>query len=619
MLKGKFNRKPFHALIDTGLPITIFTKAHAEKMFGKHFTMKPLDKDEKYVDYSSNKIEFLGAIIGQVESGAKKLDKVRVLVAENGTRTVIGRDWLRGLGIKLKTEGGKCEINCISEPTNKLFKEFEELFSQKGRLESHEINAQFEENCVPKQQKGRRIPLQLQNSVENEIKKLIKMGHIEKVNEIKDDVFIQPTVITVKKDKSIKIALDARVMNENIKKDKYQMPNLDGLMCSLAETITGDGPGKVWFTPVDLKYAFGQVLFNPSLAKHRNFAIVGGKASGIYRFLTGFYGLTVMPTEFQRIMEEILIIIANVYVFIDDILIVTKETKEELDEKVREVFKKLDSRKLQLKEDKCKIAKNEIEWLGFDISEKGVKPHIEKIQGISGKMKPKNLKDLRSYLAAVNQLIKFIPGLAQLTEPFRDLLKTDGNWEWKEKHDIAFDQVQKSLQNITKLSHFNSENKLRIICDASHQGLGALLLQEKSEKEWELIPCASRYLSNYEMKYSTNELELLAIVSAVEHFRKYIYGTKFEVVSDHKALETALKSNHGNKTYSSRLTRWSDRLLPFDMEVIHQPGRTLGLADYLSRHPSEYNEKEWSKNAKELWESWFVVNSVEEIHKDYYR
>ena len=60
---------------------------------------------------------------------------------------------------------------------------------------------------------------------------------------------------------------------------------------------------------------------------------------------------------------------------------------------------------------------------------------------------------------AVNQLIKFIPGLAQLTEPFRDLLKTDGNWEWKEKHDIAFDQVQKSLQNIIKQSHFNRENK----------------------------------------------------------------------------------------------------------------------------------------------------------------
>ena len=235
----------------------------------------------------------------------------------------------------------------------------------------------------------------------------------------------------------------------------------------------------------------------------------------------------------------------------------------------------------------------------------------EKIQGISEKMKPKNLKDLRSYLGAENQLIKFIPGLAQLTEQFRDLLKKEGTWEWKEKHDIAFAKVQKSVEKINELSHFNRLNKLRIICDASHEGLGALLMQKNENNDWELISCASRYLSDYESRYSTNELELLAIVWAVEHFRNYVYGVKFEVISDHKALETGLKSNHGNKTYSSRLTRWIDRLLPFDMEVVHQPGRTMGLADYLLRHPNDYNENECSKSAKKLWENWFVVNSVE--------
>ena len=616
VLKGKFNRKPFHALIDTGSPITIFTKAHVDKMFGKNYKLQILGEDEKYVDYSRNKIEFIGAIIGQVEAGCKKLDKVRALIAENGARTVIGRDWLRGLGVKLKTEGGKCEINCVDEPPNKLFTEFGELFNRHGRVEGHEINAQFKENFVPKQQKGRRIPLQLQNSVEKELQKLMKNGHIEKVSEIKDDVFIQPTVITVKRDKTVKIALDARAMNENIKKDKYQMPNLDDLLNTLAETITSEDGEKVWFTSVDLKYAFGQVKLNPELAKHCNFAIIGGKASGIYRFKTGFYGLTVMPTEFQRIMEDILINISNVFVFIDDILIVTKGTKEEHEEKVREVFRKLDSRKLQLKEEKCKIAKNEIDWLGFNISEKGIKPLNEKVQGITEKLKPKNLKELRSYLGAVNQLTKFIPGLAQITEPFRDLLKREETWQWKEKHDLAFNRVQNSVQQIIKLSHFNRSNKLRIICDASHECLGAILMLKNDKNEWELLSCASRYLSNYEIRYSTNELELLAIVWAVEHFRNYVYGVQFEVISDHKALETALKSNHGNKTYSSRLTRWIDRLLPFDMEVVHQPGRTMGLADYLSRHPSDYNENEWSKSAKKLWESWFVVNSVQELYKN---
>ena len=187
-------------------------------------------------------------------------------------------------------------------------------------------------------------------------------------------------------------------------------------------------------------------------------------------------------------------------------------------------------------------------------------------------MKPKNLKDLRSYHGAVNQLTKFIPGLAQITEPFRDLLRKGGHWEWKEKHDLAFENVQKNVQEIIRLSHFNRKNKLRIVCDASHEGLGAIIMQNNDNEDWELISCASKYLASYEQKYSTNELELLAIVWAVEHFRNYIYGVKFELVSDNKALETALKSKHGNKTYSSRLTRWIDRLLSFDMVVVHQPG-----------------------------------------------
>ena len=53
--------KPFHALIDTGLPATLFTKAHFQKMFGKDYKLRPLEKNEKYIDFSSNKINFLSA------------------------------------------------------------------------------------------------------------------------------------------------------------------------------------------------------------------------------------------------------------------------------------------------------------------------------------------------------------------------------------------------------------------------------------------------------------------------------------------------------------------------------------------------------------------------------
>ena len=92
------------------------------------------------------------------------------------------------------------------------------------------------------------------------------------------------------------------------------------------------------------------------------------------------------------------------------------------------------------------------------------------------------------------------------------------------------------------------------------------------------------------MKYSINELELLTVVWSIEHFKNYVYGKTFGVVTDHKALQSVLSVNKGNKTISSRLTRWVDRLLPYEFNVVQTPGRTLGLEDYSSRHPPTVSE-----------------------------
>ena len=98
----------------------------------------------------------------------------------------------------------------------------------------------------------------------------------------------------------------------------------------------------------------------------------------------------------------------------------------------------------------------------------------------------------------------------------------------------------------------------------------------------------------------------------MEHFKNYLYGTKFQIISDYKALASVLKGNKNNKTYSGILTRWVDRLLPFEFEIAHAPGRTMGIADYLSRHPSPIEGE--SINATELWNKWFTVNHVNNLN-----
>ena len=204
------------------------------------------------------------------------------------------------------------------------------------------------------QQKGRRISLQLQDQVDKEIKQLLEKRQIEKVDTIKDEVYIQPVVITVKKDRSVKIALDARALNNSIAKDKYQMPCLvENLMDMIAGKIDGK-VGEVWYSSVDMKFAYGQVPLDESTAKHCNFQIIGGKSTGTSRFVTGHYGLSIKPTEFQKLMDITLGNMDCTFVYIDDILIVTKGEKRVHMQKVREVLKVLDSANSQLRADRFK-------------------------------------------------------------------------------------------------------------------------------------------------------------------------------------------------------------------------------------------------------------------------
>ena len=155
---------------------------------------------------------------------------------------------------------------------------------------------------------------------------------------------------------------------------------------------------------------------------------------------------------------------------------------------------------------------------------------------------------------------------------------------WKEENENFFCNIRVAVKNITENRYFVSNRETRIICDASREGIGAALDQETPDCG-ATIAYASRFLNSCEQKYSGNELELLAAVWAIEHFKYYLYGRRFTLITDHQALVSALQSNRGNKTYQSKLTRWIERLIPFDFDIHHPSGSKMGLIDYISLHP----------------------------------
>ena len=145
------------------------------------------------------------------------------------------------------------------------------------------------------------------------------------------------------------------------------------------------------------------------------------------------------------------------------------------------------------------------------MTKNGISPTNTKVQGITEKLRPENLKELRSFLGAVNQFNKVIPDLASICFPFRSIPKKDATWKWTPEHEMAFIRVNKEVMKATELTHFKRNKPLRIICDASKQGLGAVL-HYCEENEWKPIFYASRFLTELETKNSINELELLAVV-----------------------------------------------------------------------------------------------------------
>ena len=104
------------------------------------------------------------------------------------------------------------------------------------------------------------MPLQLQKAVFAEINGLMEAGHIRKNDKTTDQMFIQPVVITVKKDRIVKIALDARSHNNAFLESKHRMPNLENLMENISEIVYENNGAEVLFSSLDMLYAYGQTV-----------------------------------------------------------------------------------------------------------------------------------------------------------------------------------------------------------------------------------------------------------------------------------------------------------------------------------------------------------------------
>ena len=260
----------FSATIDLGSPASFVNKRIAETLLAKDPNAKIISLAKNplsttYVDYNHKPIKLFSILETDIYSNGWKLEGAKLLSSENRTRCLLGLDIQPELGIvTTQLKPPKVSVNTTSEDQedesaesifwkNKFFKKYNDVFQRLGRSKIHKFFTLFKSPLIPIQEKRRRVPIHMQAKVGAEIKKLIKEGHIVKLDKCTSDQFVAPVVITAKKDGTVKLAMDAKPMNSQIYKNKFQMPNLLELLDSAAQILASKSEGTVWFTSLDLK------------------------------------------------------------------------------------------------------------------------------------------------------------------------------------------------------------------------------------------------------------------------------------------------------------------------------------------------------------------------------
>ena len=184
----------------------------------------------------------------------------------------------------------------------------------------------------------------------------------------------------------------------------------------------------------------------------------------------------------------------------------------------------------------------------------------------------------------LNQLGKFIPNLAILNEPLRQLLRKDTIWKWDLQQQEAFTAMKNALLSPKTLAHYDSSHPTVIAADACNTGVGAVMMQIQRDGRHRPVCFASRSLTETEQRYAVIEKEALAATWACEKFADYITGIPFTLETDHKPLVPLLSTKDLSKI-PPHILRFRLRMMRYSPEVTHVPGKVQVTADALSRAP----------------------------------
>ena len=418
------------------------------------------------------------------------------------------------------------------------------------------------------------VPVPLIAKVDATLGKMESQGVIRRIDELTEwcaGMFVVP-----KSNGDVHVCGDFKKLNHSIQRERHILPSVEHLLANIVNATI--------FSKLDANsgYRFHQIPSDEASQCLTTFITPSGRHC--YRHLT--FGISSAPEFFPKRMPTILDGLPGINCLVDDILIFGP-CQEEHDQELQAVLQHLASAGLTLNGEKCLFSVSQLRFCVYLIGKDSIWPDPAKVTALTEMPACKDVQDVRCFLELANQLGRFSPNLASLSQPLHDLLVKRNSWCWTESHQTAFDRIKADLSSQPVLALYSPNYETVVSADASSYGLGSVLTQRQPDTgHFRPVVYLSRSLTDTERGYSQIEKEAPATIWACESVSNYHIGLPFTVETDHKPLVPLL----GTKALDElppRVLRFRLRLMRYQFNIVLIPGKNLITADALSQAPAD--------------------------------
>ncbi|CAH2084993.1 unnamed protein product [Euphydryas editha] len=386
--------------------------------------------------------------------------------------------------------------------------------------------------------------------------------------------YSSPIILVKKKNGDDRLCVDYRELNSNTLRDHYPLPLISDQIDQLV--------GGHYYNSFDMAAGFHQIPIAENSIEKTAFVT----PDGLYEFLTMPFGLSNACAVYQRCINRALqpLLSSGVaQVYVDDVLSKCVDFSEGL-ANIERILIALQNAGFSINVEKSSFFKRSIEYLGNIISDGQVRPSPRKIDALVKSPIPNNVKQVRQFNGLAGYFRRFIPNFSRIMIPLYELTKKGAHWEWNERHENARNTIIEHLISAPVLTIFQEDAPTELYTDASSLGFGAILVQV-IEGRRHAVAYMSMRTTEVESRYHSYELETLAVVRAIKHFKQYLYGRKFKVITDCNAL----KASKHKKELLPRVYRWWAFLQNYDFDIEYRKGEHIQHADFFSRNPGTFH------------------------------